>query len=484
MPNSEIRTQAGDTDRDLIRDLCSAYLALQAQARSNQSLRDEIASMKASHSWRLTEPLRRFRRWLDPASTGLPALQAADQRETVVALRDATELLVYRAAPGAALAKPASQRTRQLLVDVTELARENLGAGVQRVVQRILVELLLDPPPGVRIEPVRISDMGNYVYARGFLSQLLGLAADVVGVDGPVRFRPGDQFLGLDLVRDRAGLVRDALLAMKAGGVSIAFVVFDVLPLQRPDWFPDGMGERFRQWLRLVGECGDKALCISESVCTDLRTALAVESPASKISVASFPLGADLDSWLPPVAELPEPPAGTARFLMVGTVELRKGHAQALAAFEQLWQSGVDCELLIAGSSGWLVQDLIDRLRRHPEAGKRLHWMQGGGDASLLAAYRDSSVLLAASWGEGFGLPLVEAAANGLPILARDLPVFREVAGPGADYFTGATGPELAAAIQSWLQRWREGNLADPLEVTLSSWRDSADALKALLAHS
>ena len=168
---------------------------------------------------------------------------------------------------------------------------------------------------------------------------------------------------------------------------------------------------------------------------------------------------------------------------MVGTVEMRKGHEQVLEAFELLWKRGEDCELLIAGSPGWLVSSLIDRLRDHPEVGKRLHWMQGGGDASLLAAYRNSSVLLAASLGEGFGLPLVEAAANGLPILARDIPVFREVAGRGADFFRGESGAELAAVIQDWLQRWRAGNIADPLEVTLSSWRESAGVLKSLLVR-
>lgn len=483
MPSGESRNHVDHPDRDRIRDLCSALLALQAQARSNQVLRDELAAMKASQSWRLTEPLRKLRRWLRPDSTALAPLQPADRADPGAALEDATELLVHRAAPGAALALPASRRTRQLLVDVSELAREDLGAGVQRVVHRILVELLLDPPPGFRIEPVRISDLGKYVHARAYLAQLIGVSRQAVGADTPVRIQAGDQFLGLDLIRDRAGLARDALLAMRADGAAIAFVVFDVLPLQRPEWFPEGVGERFREWLGLVAECGDQALCISESVCHDMRRVLATESPASKIRVASFPLGADLDAWLLPVAGLPELLPGVARFLMVGTVELRKGHAQALDAFEQLWKNGVECELLIAGSQGWLVPDLVDRLRNHPEMGKRLHWIEGGGDASLLAAYRDSSALLAASWGEGFGLPLVEAAANRLPILARDLPVFREVAGPGADYFSGASGADLAAAIQAWLQRWRVDAVADPLQVSVSSWRQSADALKVLLAQ-
>ena len=64
MPNLETRSSVVDPEADRIRDLCSAFLALQVQARSNQVLRDEIAAMKASHSWRLTAPLRQLRRWL------------------------------------------------------------------------------------------------------------------------------------------------------------------------------------------------------------------------------------------------------------------------------------------------------------------------------------------------------------------------------------------------------------------------------------
>jgi glycosyltransferase involved in cell wall biosynthesis len=483
MPNLEARSSAVDPEADRIRDLSSAFLALQAQARSNQVLRDELAAIKASHSWRLTAPLRQLRRWLGARAPSLQPLQPVDATASPGPLADASELLRRRVAPDAAVSRQASLRSKQLLVDVTELAREDLGAGVQRVVYRVLIELLLDPPAGFRVDPVRLAADGRYVHARHFLGRLLGLEAREVGLDQPVDARPGDQYLGLDLIRDRAALARPALLSMKASQVSMAFVVFDVLPLQQPGWFPEGMAERFRGWLRLVAECGDKALCISESVCRDLRSALAIEAPTSKISLASFPLGADLDSWLPPGVGLDRPQPGVARFLMVGTVEFRKGHAQVLDAFEQLWAQDTPCELLIAGNVGWLVPGLAERLRSHRESGKRLHWIEGGGDASLLAAYRDSTALLAPSWGEGFGLPLVEAAANGLPILARDIPVFREVAGRGADFFRGESGAELAAAIQDWLQRWRAGDIADPRQVSLSSWRESAGVLKALLVR-
>ena len=87
-------------------------------------------------------------------------------------------------------------------------------------------------------------------------------------------------------------------------------------------------------------------------------------------------------------------------FLMVGTLEPRKGHAQALSAFERLWASGLDVKLVLVGNRGWMVDDLTRRLQTHPERGKRLFWLEGIGDASLEEIYATATCLLAASEGE------------------------------------------------------------------------------------
>lgn len=81
----------------------------------------------------------------------------------------------------------------------------------------------------------------------------------------------------------------------------------------------------------------------------------------------------------------------------------------------------------------------------------RLFWPQGVRDETLEQVYRSARALLAASEGEGFGLPLIEAAQHGLPIIARDIPVFREVAGEHAYYFGGEDAQTLADALRVWL---------------------------------
>src|SRR5690606_1150894 len=154
-------------------------------------------------------------------------------------------------------------------------------------------------------------------------------------------------------------------------------------------------------------------------------------------------LGADIAASRPTTG-MPDDVAGILRalrarptFLAVGTVEPRKGYGQLLGAFEQLWAAGVDVTLVIVGKRGWTSAAAVERLEKHAEAGRRLFWLEGISDEYLEAVYAASACLVAASCDEGFGLPLVEAARHGLPLLIRDTPVFREVAGEHAFYFNG-----------------------------------------------
>jgi len=136
---------------------------------------------------------------------------------------------------------------------------------------------------------------------------------------------------------------------------------------------------------------------------------------------------------------------------MVGTLEPRKGHVQVLEAFEQLWQAGHGVNLVIVGKQGWGVESFVERLCAHPELNKRLFWLEGISDEYLEKVYAASTCLIAASYGEGFGLPLIEAAQHKLPTIARDIPVFREVAGEHAYYFDGKSPDALAQSIKAWL---------------------------------
>jgi hypothetical protein len=82
---------------------------------------------------------------------------------------------------------------------------------------------------------------------------------------------------------------------------------------------------------------------------------------------------------------------------------------------------------------------------------------------------------------EGFGLPLIEAANFHLPILARDIPVFREVAGDAASYFKGLEPEALAQAVRHWLTAREAGAVPDSGALEHLSWDQHTRRVVALL---
>jgi len=173
-------------------------------------------------------------------------------------------------------------------------------------------------------------------------------------------------------------------------------------------------------------------------------------------------------------------------FLMVGTIEPRKGYRQAIEAFTILWDKGLNINLAIVGSNGWIdlpdamrrdIPETVTRLRTHSELNKHFFWLEDISDEYLEKVYATSNCLLAASYGEGFGLPLIEAAQHRLHIIARDIPVFHEVAGEHAFYFQARNGLELAAAITDWLTLYHTGKAPLSERMPFLTWKQSAKQL-------
>ena len=370
---------------------------------------------------------------------------------------------------------------RSLYLDVSHLVIEDAKTGIQRVVRHIVAELLADPPPGFRVEPVYLQRDGVFRYARQWMQGRVP-AGFVLPPDEPVIFQANDIFLGLDLAAHLVPHLTATFHAMRSRGVEVVFVVYDLLPLVRADCFDPAGLPMFRGWYESIARIADGLICISRTVADELVAWLDQEHPerSRSLKIGWFHLGADLvskDASTAQSHELPAPMQGRPTFLMVGTIEPRKGHAQTLSAFELLWAEGVDVNLVIIGKAGWHMEETISRLRGHAEAGLRLHWLERADDATLVSMYHGSRALLAPSEGEGFGLPLIEAAQYGLSILARDIPIFREVAGSHASYFSGLSARALADAVRQWLDMDAGGVAPSSSGMPWLSWRDSSRQL-------
>jgi glycosyltransferase involved in cell wall biosynthesis len=377
----------------------------------------------------------------------------------------------------------------RLYVDITELAHKAGQTGIQRLVRETLRALLADPPGGYRVEAVRAPPGEAYRHARAFARGLR--VAEIAGEDDtPIDPRADDVFLGLD--HSMYAVIANAgqLAAMRDRGVRLWFVCNDVLPLTHPEWFPPEVHVAFKAWLETIARIADGVACISRTTETELRSQLE-RLPVSRHRMpilGHFELGADIArsggadaAAAPGEAATLEHLRGLPSFLMVGTLEPRKGHAQALEAFERLWDEGENVALVLVGLPGWLTDVTQRRIRHHDELGKRLFWFMHADDALVEKLYATCTALLVPSQGEGFGLPLVEAARHGLPVLARDMPVFREVAGTHAVYFSGLDGASLASAVRQWLAAHGRGDAPVTAGMPQVTWSESAARLARLV---
>jgi glycosyltransferase involved in cell wall biosynthesis len=371
---------------------------------------------------------------------------------------------------------------KQILLDISALVVIDLKTGIQRVVRSILKEWLNNPPEGYKVEPVYATPTQGYRYARQFAMNFLGHPiADLK--DEPIAYKNGDKFIVLDWYHAVTLAHRNFYQQMRQQGVEVQFVIYDILPLLMKQFFPDFVCDAHYEWTKIATE-NDGVICISNSVAQDVKAWLENNGDhRSPCKVSWFHLGADIAESSPTFGmpegsgEILKTLSEKPTFLMVGTVEPRKGHAQTFAAFEKLWANGSDSTLVIVGSKGWQVEELINKIQTHSQLGKRLFWFEGISDEYLEKIYAASRCVIVASEGEGFGLPLIEAAKHRIPLIARDLPVFKEVAGHHAFYFTGTDPQNLAEAIESWLVLDQQGISPSSKNMPWQTWKQSAQQL-------
>ncbi len=448
-------------------------------------------------SWDLTagrclDALERLIAIVEGPSHLAPESRLSLLRERIIDIETGAPTYDDLKACAVAMARNFQQRSsRTLFVDISQLVHVDSKSGIQRVVRSILKELLVAPPPGYEVKPVYATmDSRGYRHANAFIADSL---ADFVSLDSTedtaIDYGVGDVFFGLDLQHHVVMRQQEEHLAMRNAGVKVVFVVYDLLPITMPEVFRDFIGELHQDWLTAIAK-NDGLLCISAAVADDMQQWLAKHLPEGvpRPQVGWFHLGADVENSIPTrgypedaesvLARLRERPT----FLSVGTIEPRKGHDQTLAAFEVLWQRGIDANLVLVGQAGWNVDALIKRLDSHPLRGAKLFWLKGISDEYLTDIYSTADSLIFSSKGEGFGLPLIEAAQHGLPIIARDIPVFREIAGNHAFYFEGGNGDALAERILTWLEL-KESSVPvpDSRQLPWLTWKESAEQVKTWL---
>jgi glycosyltransferase involved in cell wall biosynthesis len=376
---------------------------------------------------------------------------ARDRRDDAAARRSSqdSDIRNYRVA----------QPGERLLVDMTNTIRCDFVSGIQRVVRRLAGEAT---QTGAGLA-VTFEDGEFYACVEGGRREKVEPAA-------------GDKFVMADASWHDLRGCRMAMEQVWRHGGSNILVLHDIHPLLYPGLFHPQNVEIFSAWFDAAAIASDALIAVSRSSAEEFLdyaiTSAKSVNPEMRIGW-SHP-GADIDTESESGGASFEVAAlcasATPFFLSVGTLEPKKGYPIALDAFERAWSSGVDVRYVIVGRRGWNTRALERRILSHAEFGRRLFWFDQAGGADLAYLYRHAHRLVAASVAEGFGLPLVEAAHFGLPAIASDIPVFREVGGDAVAYFDVTDSASLSIRI-------REACVRRPAPAALPrrrSWGDAA----------
>ncbi|ABE46798.1 glycosyltransferase family 4 protein [Polaromonas sp. JS666] len=137
-----------------------------------------------------------------------------------------------------------------------------------------------------------------------------------------------------------------------------------------------------------------------------------------------------------------ESPLNRPYFVVLGTIEPRKNHLLLLKVWRELVQrlGGACPHLVVIGQRGWECENVVDMLERCETVRPFVHEIAACPDAELACYLRHARALLFPSFVEGYGMPLVEALLLGTPVVASDLPVFREIAGDIPDFLSPLDG--------------------------------------------
>jgi alpha-1,2-rhamnosyltransferase len=310
------------------------------------------------------------------------------------------------------------------------------------------------------------------------------LARTAASLHAPVTFAPGDTLLSVDITLD-AHFMR-AFPALRAQGVRLASVVYDLAPIRLPHQVSARFRADFRRWVNGSVAKSDLVIAISSTVRDDFAEyldELASDVRPAGQRLAWFHLGQDLDRALPDgqVREAltrifagPEP--GTV-FLMVGWLHPRKNHAFVLDAMERLHQEGVSARLVVIGRRDAAAEGFLRRVGAHAGLARQVFVVHDATDTELAYCYRRASALVYPSISEGFGLPLVEALGYGLRVFASDIPVFREIGEGFVSYFPLDDSDVLTSKLRSFCIDGRFDACRPVSDFTWPTWRDSVDRL-------
>ncbi|MBU8542603.1 MULTISPECIES: glycosyltransferase family 4 protein [Roseomonadaceae] len=265
------------------------------------------------------------------------------------------------------------------------------------------------------------------------------------------------------LVSHRALERPGRIAAMRRNGCHFVPLIHDLIPLQHPEFARDGQAERHKRRIVTTAALADGIIVNSAATAEELAPWLSARNDRPLIAVA--PLGVSPSSVdAPPVSLRPY-------FVALGTIEPRKNHLLLLNLWRQFANAmgGAAPRLVVVGRRGWENENVLDMLERCSALDGLVRESGSLPDREVASLLRGARALLFPSFAEGFGLPLAESLALGVPALASDLPALREVGRKVPDYLDPLDGPAWRNAVLDYARPDSPGRRAQLSRLT--QWR-------------
>ncbi|WP_353227676.1 glycosyltransferase family 1 protein [Novosphingobium sp.] len=259
---------------------------------------------------------------------------------------------------------------------------------------------------------------GGPGFRRQFVAMLPAIAVGALGAGA--RDLAGARYFNVG----HTGLDQPALPRwIIARRLRAVFVLHDLIPITHPALCRAGGARRHERRIRHALTAGAAIIANSAATLAELD---------AFATAHALPLPPRLPAWIGGVAAhapaLHQPPV-RPWFVTVGTIEGRKNHLMLLQVWQRLAQifGPATPLLIVAGQRGWEAGAALAIIDRDPALAAHVVEIGGADDATLAGLIAGARALLMPSFAEGFGLPVIEALQLGTPVIASNLPVFREI---------------------------------------------------------
>ena len=251
-------------------------------------------------------------------------------------------------------------------------------------------------------------------------------------------------------------------------------MVYDILPYTNPRWFPvKNYKKIYLEWINIILK-----LNIVFTISNTVKKKIIKNFTLKKTNhIIPIKLGGDFNKSQKKKIYIKK--SKEMKFLMVGTIEPRKGHSEIIKSFNILLDNcSQDVRLDIVGNLGWNYDKTLSLFNNSKYKNKKIFFHHAVNDKALSEFYLKSDAIIIASYDEGFGLPIAEAMHKNKKVIARNIDVFREVGKNKIFYFPKKIKPkQLAKFFINWIKKYGN-NEVNYGKMKFTNWTDTTKKIQ------